>query len=242
MSVANTTTTATCARVVLDSRRSSTSSRAHVTAPSQSCRAVPASSSGRTTPTQATTAAAMPRSRHEAPTRRPTDIASAWSPRAVAAIPGPEATSASTLIPTVSQPCRMKETQVRVRDGMTTMVLSIGPAHTLREAARAMAGRKVGAAVVIDPDTSGVGILTERDVLDAIGEGLDPDREVASQHLTADLVFAHPNWTLEEAARAMVRGGFRHLVVMDDDEVVGMLSVRDIVRCWTDAPAATGTG
>jgi CBS domain-containing protein len=125
---------------------------------------------------------------------------------------------------------------------MTTVVLNIGPAHTLREAARAMAGRKVGAAVVIDPDTSGIGILTERDVLNAIGKGLDPDREAASNHLTTDLVFARPDWTLEEAARTMVRGGFRHLVVLDGDEVVGMLSVRDIVRCWTQEAAAAAAG
>lgn len=127
---------------------------------------------------------------------------------------------------------------MQVRDGMTTLVLNIGPAHTLREAAKAMAERKVGAAVVIDPDTSGVGILTERDVLNAIGRGLDVDREIAGNHLTTDLVFATPDWTLEHAAQAMVRGGFRHLVVMDGDEVAGILSVRDIVRCWTTEPAA----
>jgi CBS domain-containing protein len=131
---------------------------------------------------------------------------------------------------------------VQVRDGMTTLVLNIGPAHTLREAARVMADRKVGAAVVIDPDTSGVGILTERDVLNAIGKGLDADREVAGDHLTTDLVFASPDWTLEEAALAMVRGGFRHLVVMDGDDVTGMLSVRDIVRCWTEETADAAAG
>jgi CBS domain-containing protein len=125
---------------------------------------------------------------------------------------------------------------------MTKLVLNIGPAHTLREAARSMAERKVGAAVVIDPDTAGIGILTERDVLNAVGRGLDPDREVASNHLTTDLVFATPEWTLEEAARAMVRGGFRHLVVMDGDEVAGVLSVRDIVRCWTAEAAHATTG
>ena len=125
---------------------------------------------------------------------------------------------------------------------MTTLVLNIGPAHTLREAAKAMAGRKVGAAVVIDQDTSGIGILTERDVLNAIGKGLDPDREVAANHLTTELVFAHPDWTLEEAASAMVRGGFRHLVVMDGDEIEGMLSVRDIVRCWTEEAAEAVSG
>jgi CBS domain-containing protein len=121
---------------------------------------------------------------------------------------------------------------------MSTVVLNIGPAHTIREAARAMADRKVGAAVVIDADTSGLGIITERDVLNAIGKGLDPDREVAGSHLTSDLVFASPDWTLDQAASTMVRGGFRHLVVMDGDEVVGMLSVRDIVRCWTTTSAA----
>jgi CBS domain-containing protein len=121
---------------------------------------------------------------------------------------------------------------------MSTLVLNIGPAHTLREAARVMAERQVGAAVVIDPDTSGIGILTERDVLNAVGKGLDADREVAADHLTSDLVFAAPDWTLEQAATAMVHGGFRHLVVMDGDEVAGMLSVRDIVRCWTETPAA----
>jgi CBS domain-containing protein len=119
---------------------------------------------------------------------------------------------------------------------MSTVVLSIGPAHTLREAARAMSERKVGAAVVVDADV-GVGIITERDVLNAVGKGLDPDREVAAAHLTSDLVFASPDWTLDDAASAMVRGGFRHLVVMEEDDVVGMLSVRDIVKCWTTEAA-----
>jgi CBS domain-containing protein len=134
-----------------------------------------------------------------------------------------------------------EEAAVQVRDGMSTVVLSIGPAHTLREAAHAMADRKVGAAVVIDSDTSGVGIITERDILNAIGKGLDTDREVTAAHLTSDLVFASPDWTLDEAATTMVRGGFRHLVVMDGDEVVGMLSVRDIVRCWITSGAEAAT-
>lgn len=126
---------------------------------------------------------------------------------------------------------------MRVADGMSTEVLTIGPTHTLREAARAMARRRVGAAVVVDPDTSGIGILTERDVLLAVGAGQDPDTEPVEAHLTADLVFADPGWTLEQAAEAMTRGGFRHLIVLGGQEVVGMLSVRDIVQAWTNAPA-----
>ncbi|MGH3734251.1 MAG: CBS domain-containing protein [Micromonosporaceae bacterium] len=127
---------------------------------------------------------------------------------------------------------------MRVRDAMSTVVLSIGPDHTLRQAARLMSTRRVGAAVVIDPDSFGVGIITERDLLDAIGADQDPDTERASEHLTRDLVFAGPDWTLEEAAAAMVRGGFRHLIVIDGDDVAGIISVRDIVRVWAEQNAA----
>jgi CBS domain-containing protein len=123
---------------------------------------------------------------------------------------------------------------MRVRDGMSTTVLSIGPDHTLREAARLMSERRIGAAVVRDPDGQGPGILTERDILDSIGAGQDPAAERVRDHLTADIVFAAPAWSLEEAAVAMVRGRFRHLVVTDGGEIAGILSVRDIVRCWTD--------
>lgn len=132
---------------------------------------------------------------------------------------------------------------MKVRDGMTTVVLTVGPAHTLREASRLMSARRVGAALVSDPEHSGIGILTERDILDSIGAGQNPDTETVGQHRTNDLVFASPEWTLEQAAHAMVRGNFRHLIVIDGGEVTGLLSMRDIVRSWTPAdlpvPAAT---
>ena len=72
-----------------------------------------------------------------------------------------------------------------VRDGMSDVVLSVGPGHTLREAAAAMCGRRVGAAVVLDPDAPGPGVITERDILTSIGAGEDPDRELVADHLTA---------------------------------------------------------
>ena len=131
---------------------------------------------------------------------------------------------------------------MNVRDGMSSMVLTIGPTHTLREAARMMSSRHVGAAVVIDPEHAGVGIITERDVLDSIGAGQDPDAELAAHHCTSDLVFAVPAWTLEKAAAAMVRGGFRHLVVVEGSEVTGLLSMRDIVRCWSGSTVAAREG
>ena len=124
---------------------------------------------------------------------------------------------------------------MKVEDGMSELVLTIGPAHTLREAAQMMASRHVGAAVVIDPEHEGVGIITERDLLNSIAADEDPDTEMAGHHCTQDLVFAARHWTLQDAAAAMVRGGFRHLVVVEGAQVVGLLSMRDIVRCWTSA-------
>jgi CBS domain-containing protein len=121
---------------------------------------------------------------------------------------------------------------MQVREAMSNAVLQIGPGHTLRQAAQLMSERKVGSAVVLDPDSEGLGIITERDVLNAIGRGLDPDTEEAAEHITWDVVYASPTWTLEEAAAAMVRGGFRHLVVLDDSQVQGVISVRDVLRCW----------
>jgi len=134
---------------------------------------------------------------------------------------------------------------MKVQDGMTKVVLSIGPAHTLREAARMMSERRVGAAVVIDQDNWGIGILTERDIMDSIGSGQDPDSEIVANHRTSDVVFASPGWTLDQAASAMVGGNFRHLIVVDGAEVTGLLSMRDIVRCWsgqTSVGAAAAAG
>jgi CBS domain-containing protein len=123
---------------------------------------------------------------------------------------------------------------VYVRDAMSKAVLTVGPEHTIRQVAQLMTARRVGSAVVHDPESAGTGILTERDVLNVIGRGLDPDVERATNHLTWDVVYAGPSWTLDDAAAAMIRGGFRHLVVMDSDEVQGVISVRDIIRAWSE--------
>jgi CBS domain-containing protein len=125
-----------------------------------------------------------------------------------------------------------------VSDAMSTEVLMIGPRHTLRHAAKLMSQRHVGSAVVHNPETAGIGIITERDILHALGHGLDADDEPVEAHLTHNVVFATPHWTLDQAAEAMTRGGFRHLVVLEDDQVVGMISVRDIVRAWSRLPSA----
>ena len=122
---------------------------------------------------------------------------------------------------------------MQVRAGMSSVVLTVNPGRSLREAAEAMAGRSVGAAVVIDPEASGPGIITERDLLRSTGAGEDPDVELVSEHLSSKLIYAAADWPLELAAAEMVRGAFRHVIVLDGSEVAGILSMRDIVRCWT---------
>ena len=124
---------------------------------------------------------------------------------------------------------------------MSRSVVTVTPGATLHDAARAMAERKVGAAVVIDPEQPGPGIITERDLVRSLGKGEDPDAEHVSEHLTSNAVFADIEWDLEEAADAMARGGFRHLVVVADGELCGIISMRDIMRVWRPSarPRAT---
>jgi CBS domain-containing protein len=128
---------------------------------------------------------------------------------------------------------------MQVREGMSETVLTVGPSHTLRDAAEAMYRRNVGAAVVVDPDAPGPAVITERDILRAVGCGQDPGREIVSDHSTSNLTLASPEWSLERAAATMVRGRFRHLVVYDHGELAGILSMRDIMRCWTQDGATS---
>ena len=121
---------------------------------------------------------------------------------------------------------------MKVRDAMTEDVYTITPGRTLREAAAFMVEHNVGAAVIIDPEEPGPGIVTERDVVRSLGRGEDPDTETVNHHLTARATFADGDWSLEEAADAMAEGGFRHLVVIEGGEVTGIISMRDIIAVW----------
>ena len=121
---------------------------------------------------------------------------------------------------------------MRVRDAMTEDVLTITPGRSLRDAARFMVEHNVGAAVIVDPEQPGPGIVTERDVVRSLGKGEDPDQELVRDHLTANAVFADAEWGLEDAADAMARGGFRHRVVLDHGEIEGIISMRDIIHVW----------
>jgi CBS domain-containing protein len=121
---------------------------------------------------------------------------------------------------------------VRVGDVMTRNVLTSTPGRSLREAAKTMVERNVGAVVILDPEQPGPGIVTERDLVRSLGRGEDPDTETVAEHLTADASFADVDWDLEKAADAMAEGGFRHLVVIEDGELAGIISMRDIIEVW----------
>jgi CBS domain-containing protein len=121
---------------------------------------------------------------------------------------------------------------MKVRDAMTEHVLTITPGRSLREVSRFMTEHNVGAVVIIDPEEPGPGIVTERDVVRSLGAGEDPDSELVRDHLTARATFADADWDLEEAADAMARGGFRHLVVVADGELAGIISMRDLIQVW----------
>jgi signal-transduction protein with cAMP-binding, CBS, and nucleotidyltransferase domain len=129
---------------------------------------------------------------------------------------------------------------MEVREGMSKVVLTVGPAHTLRDAATRMVQKGVGAAVVIDEDSPGPRIISERDILNSLGRDEDPDVERVGDHMSDTLIAAAPAWSLERAAVEMAKRHIRHLVVIEDGELVGILSMRDIVRVWTSEGATSG--
>jgi CBS domain-containing protein len=107
-------------------------------------------------------------------------------------------------------------------------LVSVGPTHSLQQAAKQMAAHKVGCAVVLSDAAPGV--ISERDILRAIADGVDPAAATVADYMTWDAVVAEPSWNVHTAARTMIDGGFRHLVVIGDDSTeVGVLSIRDLV-------------
>lgn len=129
---------------------------------------------------------------------------------------------------------------MRVSVGMSEVVLRVGPGHTLRDAATKMTEQGIGAAIVEDEEWPVPRIVTERDILQAIGHGLDPDTEKVGDHMSERVITASPEWSMERAAMEMSRREIRHLAVYRDGELVGILSMRDIMRVWTSEGATSG--
>jgi CBS domain-containing protein len=116
-------------------------------------------------------------------------------------------------------------------------VVTITTDQTLEEAVRMMRDRGVTALAVIDVDSRDPGIITEADVgramaAQARAEDADPRKHTVRDYLTLDVIAATSDWTLERAARTMVAGHFRHLMVVEEHKVIGILSMSDIVATW----------
>ena len=114
------------------------------------------------------------------------------------------------------------------RDHMSQDLLTVEPGMQLEEVTRRMVAKDVGAVLVFDADRL-AGILTERDVMRAVADGISRDT------LVSDRMTAHPETldagdTTDHAAMLMIHGGFRHLPVVEEGKVVGVLSIRDLMR------------
>ena len=129
---------------------------------------------------------------------------------------------------------------MRVSVGMSDVVLRLGPGITLRKAASEMVDKGIGSAIIEAEGWPVPRIITERDILRAVGSGLDPDSEQVGDHMSESVITASPEWSMERAAMEMSKRRIRHLVVYRDGELVGVLSMRDIMEAWTADGATSG--
>lgn len=107
-------------------------------------------------------------------------------------------------------------------------IVSLPPDASVREAAREMARRRIGAVVVVDGSGRLAGIFTERDGLfRVLAEGLDPETTPLERVMSTKLSTIAPDRPLVHALHIMHDHGFRHLPVVRDGQPIGMLSIRD---------------
>ena len=124
------------------------------------------------------------------------------------------------------------------REHMSRDLLTVGPGDPLGEVAQRMVDRDVGAVIVLEGEAL-AGILTERDILRAVAAGIE-DETVVSDWMTRDPETMAPDDTTQHAAVLMIHGGFRHLPLVEGDDVVGMLSIRDLMRVVLDNAVPRG--
>jgi CBS domain-containing protein len=124
------------------------------------------------------------------------------------------------------------------RKVMSRTLLTVAPEAPLREVAERMVSRDVGAALVTEGERL-VGIVTERDVLRAVARGT-PEGTSVAELMTPDPETMEPDESTEHAAVLMIHGGFRHLPIVEDDEIVGVLSIRDLMRVVLEDSAPRG--
>ncbi len=114
-----------------------------------------------------------------------------------------------------------------VRTIMMWPVSTVETVATLNEVAEALAADEVGALCVLENDAL-VGIVSERDVVAHLAAGADPAHLSAGEVMSADLGSVAPDESLLEAARRMDEVQVRHLPVVGDGHIAGMLSMRDV--------------
>ena len=115
-----------------------------------------------------------------------------------------------------------------LRDVAISHLLTIEPADSVRRAAKAMTDRGVGSAVVMNGGRV-AGIVTERDILHAVSDKKDLDGTQVTEIMTHDPVAGAPGWDLTRAVKTMTDGGFRHLLVKEMDDPIGIVSLRDLM-------------
>jgi CBS domain-containing protein len=125
-----------------------------------------------------------------------------------------------------------------VREHMSRNLLKVEPGEAITEVSQRMVERNLGAVLVFDGERL-AGILTERDLMRAVARGLPGDAVVA-EYMTKDPETIEPDDTTQHAAVLMIHGGFRHLPVVEHDDVVGILSIRDLVRVALEDSAPRG--
>jgi CBS domain-containing protein len=124
------------------------------------------------------------------------------------------------------------------RDHMSRDLLTVDSSLPLAEVAARMVEREVGAVLVLDGERL-AGIMTERDVLRAVARGIRDDA-VVRDWMTTDPDTIESGETTEHAATLMMHGGFRHLPVTENGAVVGILSIRDLMRLALEDSAPRG--
>ena len=124
------------------------------------------------------------------------------------------------------------------RNHMSRSLLTVEPGLALKAVAERMVAKDVGAVLVIENGRL-AGILTERDILRAVADGITAETRV-SDWMTRDPETMEPDETTRQAAVLMIHGGFRHMPIVDGDEVVGMLSIRDLMRIVLEDAAPRG--
>ncbi len=126
-----------------------------------------------------------------------------------------------------------------LRDVAIRHLVTVSPTTTLRRAAKVMTDRGVGCAVVVENERV-AGIVTERDILRAIAEDGKMDELTVGAVMTRDVVSGAPGWELLKAVKTMTDGGFRHLLVMEMDDPVGIVSLRDLMTAMAEMVNADG--